>query len=124
METRICKNNYFNNKYNTDHIHRFKCNIRTMVRMSFKRKGKMKNKHMEEILGCNTNFLISYLIGTYEKKYNEKWDWAVLKDVHIDHIMPLAIAKDEQEIEKLCHYTNLQLLKAKDNLAKSNKVYI
>ena len=41
--------------------------------------------------------------------------------VHIDHIIPLATAKTEEDVIKLCHYTNLQLLKAKDNLKKGAK---
>ena len=37
---------------------------------------------------------------------------------HIDHILPLASAKDDEEVFKLCHYTNLQPLWAEDNLIK------
>lgn len=114
-------NKYFNNRYKNDYEYRFKCNIRTMMRMSFRRKGKMKNKHLEEILGCNIEFLINHLIATYEDNYNEKWEDEYLSEVHIDHIKPLKYANTEEEIEKLCHYTNLQLLKAKDNLKKQAK---
>ena len=41
---------------------------------------------------------------------------------HIDHIIPLSSAKTEQDILKLCHYTNLQPLWAKGNIIKSNKI--
>jgi hypothetical protein len=41
---------------------------------------------------------------------------------HIDHIIPLASAKDEDEIYKLCHYTNLQPLWWFDNLSKGSKM--
>lgn len=45
-----------------------------------------------------------------------------LKKVHIDHIIPLATAKTEEDVIKLCHYTNLQLLKGEDNLSKGDKL--
>ena len=65
---------------------------------------------------------INYLIKTYENNYNEKWDWEYLKNVHIDHIIPMSTAKSEEEVIKLNHYTNLQLLKAEDNMQKSDKL--
>jgi hypothetical protein len=39
---------------------------------------------------------------------------------HIDHVVPLAQAKSIEEAEKLCHYRNLRLLPAEENLAKSD----
>ena len=67
-------------------------------------------------------FFISYLIQTYENRYHIKWDWKYLKSVHIDHKIPLKEAQNEEDIIKFCHYTNMQLLKAKDNLKKSCKI--
>lgn len=37
---------------------------------------------------------------------------------HIDHIIPLNAANTKEEMELLCHYTNLQPLWAIDNLRK------
>ena len=42
--------------------------------------------------------------------------------MHIDHIIPLCTVNTKEEIIKLCHYSNLQLLKAKDNLEKKDKL--
>jgi len=49
-------------------------------------------------------------------------EWNGIEKVQIDHIKPLKYAKTEEEVIKLCHYTNLQLLKEKDNLEKSFKL--
>jgi hypothetical protein len=52
------------------------------------------------------------------------WDnWGIGKDKwNIDHIRPLASASDQQELEKLCHYTNLQPLWFIDNIVKGDKI--
>lgn len=105
-----------------DNIYKLKCNIRGMIKNSFRRRGFKKKQKGEEIYGCSVNELIEHLIKTYENNYNEKWDWKYLKNVHVDHIIPLASAKTEEDVKKLCHYTNLQLLKAKDNLAKKDSL--
>ena len=55
----------------------------------------------------NNNNKMLYL---YDEKY------------HIDHIIPVSIATNEEELLKLNHYTNLQLLYPKDNLSKSNQL--
>ena len=47
------------------------------------------------------------------KYLNIKW--------HLDHIIPISWAKDEDEVIKLNHYKNLQPLWAEDNLLKNNK---
>lgn len=108
------------NKYDSDEMYRFKQTVRNAIRMSFKRKGKYKNKRTEEILGCSFETLYQYLLNTYKDIYGEEWNGT--DEVHIDHIIPLATVSTEDEIIKLCHYTNLQLLKAKDNLEKNDKL--
>lgn len=40
---------------------------------------------------------------------------------HIDHIIPLASAKNIEELYKLNHYTNLQPLEAKENMRKGSR---
>lgn len=40
----------------------------------------------------------------------------------IDHIIPIDMAKTEDDIIKLNHYTNLRPLCSKENLDKSNKI--
>lgn len=105
-----------------DAVYKLKCNLRGMIKNSFRRRGFKKKQKGEEIYGCTVNELIEHLIKTYENNYNERWDWKYLKDVHVDHIIPLASANTEEDVKKLCHYTNLQLLKAKDNLDKKDSL--
>ena len=105
-----------------DPIYKLKCNLRGMIKNSFRRRGFKKKQKAEEIYGCTVDDLLEHLIKTYENNYNEKWNWKYLQNVHVDHIVPLATAKTEEQVIKLCHYTNLQLLKEKDNLDKKDKL--
>ncbi len=111
---------YIYNRRKNDDIFHFKSQIRHLINQSFRRQGKQKDGKIEEIVGCDFKTLYKYLLETYKKNYGVEWDGK--EDVHIDHIIPLSTANSEEEIIKLCHYTNLQLLKAKDNLNKSNKL--
>lgn len=43
-------------------------------------------------------------------------------DWHLDHILPISLAENEEDVIKLNHYTNFQPLWAIDNFKKGNKV--
>ena len=103
-----------------DELYKIKENIKCLIRNSFRKKGYCKSNHTEKILGCNLNYFYNYLLQTFKNNYG--YEWNKKEPVHIDHIIPLATAKTKEEVTKLCHYTNLQLLKAEDNLKKSNKL--
>jgi len=47
--------------------------------------------------------------------------WKNHGEWHFDHIKPISLAKTEQELIELNHYTNFQPLWAKINIIKSNK---
>ena len=111
-------NEYNRNKYANDYIYRLKIFIRNSLNRYIKEEK--RNKHIEEIIGCDLIFLKKYLLQTFKNNYG--YDWNNIEKVHIDHIVPLSSAKNKNDIMKLNHYTNLQLLKAKDNLHKSNKL--
>lgn len=107
-------------KRKNDNKYKIKKQTRKMLWDSFKRNGHAKKEKSEAILGCDLDFFYNYLLETFENNYGYEWD--KIEPVHIDHIMPLATATTEDETFLLCHYSNLQLLKAKDNLEKSNKI--
>lgn len=110
---------YTKRRYNTDPIYRLKCSVRNCIGQSFKRTGHVKKENTEKIVGISVEMLIDYLKNTFLVRYGYEWDG--IEAVHIDHIVPLCTATTEEEVIKLCHYTNLQLLKAHDNLVKNNK---
>lgn len=111
---------YASYKKKTDKVYLLKCQIRHLLVVSFTRKNYVKNSHLEEIVGMNINELVKYLLQTFKTNYGYAWDG--VEPIHIDHIKPLKYAKTEEEVTKLCHYTNLQLLKAEDNLRKGSKL--
>jgi hypothetical protein len=72
-----------------------------------------------ELVGLTSEGLKEYL----ESKFVDgmSWDNYGLYGWHIDHIIPLSSAKNNDELRKLCHYTNLQPLWSFDNLSKGDK---
>lgn len=101
-------------------INEIKQRTRCLINKCFVRKGYRKNTKTEKLLGCDFNTFYQHLIQTFEKTYGYQWDG--IEKVDIDHIIPLATAKSEEEVINLCHYTNLQLLKRIDNRKKSAKL--
>lgn len=114
------KREYEKKKRETDEVYFIKQKIRSVIYKSFSRKGLQKISLAEEITGMSGSDLCSYLLKTYKNNYGYEWDG--IEAVHIDHIVPLATANTEDEVKRLCHYSNLQLLKAFDNLSKHDKI--
>jgi hypothetical protein len=81
---------------------------------------KSDNSRTTDIIGCSPQELKEHL----EKQFVSGMTWENRNEWHIDHIIPLSSAKTEEELYKLCHYTNLQPLWAEDNLKKSNKIIV
>ena len=107
-------------KYNNNNLYRLSHVIRNRVRQFLKSKNMKKNNPTFDIVGCSPEFLKEHL----GKQFIGGMSWENQGDWHIDHIIPLSSAKTEEEVYKLCHYTNLQPLWAEDNLKKSNKILI
>jgi len=106
-------------KRNTDYIFKLKSLIRSRVWNFLNYNNITKKNKTFDIVGCSPQFLKEYL----ENKFTEGMSWNLMGQyIHIDHIIPLSSAKNEEEVFKLFHYTNLQPLWAKDNIIKSNKI--
>lgn len=91
--------------------------LRQCVRRSFKRKGYTKRSRTYKILGKEWNDVKEY----FESLFKEGMTWDNHGLWEIDHIIPLSTAKSIDDVELLCHYTNLQPLWKKENRDKSNK---
>jgi hypothetical protein len=114
------KNQYQKKKRSEDNLYRMKHLMRNVILNSFKNKGFKKGGKAEDIIGCSYEFLLEHL----ESKFKDgmTWENRGVYGWHIDHIVPLSSASNEDELIKLNHYTNLQPLWALDNLKKSNKI--
>ena len=104
-----------------DPFFRFKMNVRSLITSSFSKKGIIKSLKTEEILGISLKEFYNYLLTTFKEKY--KREYVEGEDrVDIDHIIPLFIAKTEEEVIKLNHYTNLRLIFRFDNRKKGYRI--
>ena len=101
-----------------DSVFKFKRKIRRTLRDSFKRKGYSKNTQSQKILGGNWETVKEH----FESLFTEGMNWNNMGQWHIDHIIPLSVAKTEEEIINLCNYKNLQPLWAEDNIKKGDKI--
>ena len=93
--------------------------VRHLIRISISKKGYTKKSKTQEIVGCTFEQLKEHLENTWYNNYGTYYNG---EPVHIDHIIPLSTAESEEDVIKLCHYTNLQYLKPEDNLKKHDKL--
>jgi len=111
----------------SDSFFRLISNYRRSCIRAFKSIGQKKNTQSLKLLGLKTwQELAKHLEPQFydHPKTGEKmtFDNHGFYGWHIDHIVPLSTAKTEEDIIKLCHYTNLQPLWAEENLSKSSKI--
>jgi hypothetical protein len=111
-------NSYWVNRKNNDHEFKLLMDMRSRLCGYLKKHNITKKNKTFDIVGCSPEFLKEHL----ENKFTDGMSWDNRSKWHIDHIVPLSSAKNEEELYKLCHYTNLQPLWAEDNLKKSNKI--
>lgn len=114
-----CKN-YTKNRIANDELFKTSSTIRKNISSSFKNGGYTKKSKTYKILGCSWGFFKQYIEARFAN--GMCWDNYGLHGWHYDHIIPLATANTEEDIIKLCHYTNYQPLWSDDNRKKSNNV--
>ena len=102
----------------TDPMFKLKKLLRDRTYKAFKAKGYNKNTKTQQMLGVDWEVCKAHI----ERQFTKGMSWDNSVEWHIDHIIPLASANTEEELKKLCHYSNLQPLWAVDNLIKSDKI--
>ena len=107
---------YSTKRKQTDPMYRLAKNLRRRLHHAFKADN--KSKKTTELLGCSIEMAFEHLQSQFAFGMN----WENYGKWHVDHIIPLSSASTAEEMEKLCHYTNLQPLWASDNLKKSDKI--
>jgi len=102
------------NKYNTerrknDDLYSLTHNMRSMVRRVFRQGGYKKNTKSANVLDCTYEELLKHL--------NDNLYGFVYGDdgLDVDHIIPISSGGTQEEMIKLSHYSNLQLLPSEYN---------
>lgn len=112
------QNEYGKKRYKEDRKFALKKNLRDRLSKALKSKKWKKNTKFSEYIGCTLDELKTHI----QLKFTEGMTWDNYGEWEIDHIYPLSLAKTEEEMYKLCHFSNLQPLWRSDNIKKSNKV--
>jgi len=116
------KKEYNNNRYKID----LKFNLNRKIGEAIRRSlhNNKNGKCWESLVGYKINDLIEHLNKTIPEDYT--WQDYIKGELHIDHIIPISVfnfTKLEHPDFKHCWaLNNLQLLPAKENLIKHNKI--
>lgn len=118
VNERARKNKYTQKRSKIDMNFRLRKNLSQRLRGALKNNSKKSS--ILKYLGCSISDLIKHL----ESQFKDGMSWNNYGKWQIDHIIPLSLydLTDENNVYKLCHYTNLQPLWTEENLKKGNKL--
>jgi len=101
----------YHERKKNDPVYKYSRLLRSNIRSSYKRNGFRKSNNTEQILGCTLTWFFKEWLND---QYNPP-------KTHIDHIVPVSLAKNKDEVFALNHFSNMQVLDANDNLRKNNR---
>ena len=113
------QNEWSKEKLRSDPVFALKKRIRSLISNSFASIGSSKNQETQAILGCTFDDFRAHIARQFLSGMT--WD-RMGREIHIDHIVPLATAVNEQDVIALNHFTNLRPMWARDNISKGAKV--
>lgn len=117
-ENRVSINDYTRLKLKTDPMFKMCKTVRNRLYDFLQTKNLKKKYKFEEYIGCTPSEFKIHIESQFQPGMT--WDnhgtlW------HIDHIIALANAQNEEQIYKLCHYKNLRPLVAHPNFIKGDR---
>lgn len=107
-------------KYKSNDLYRMKIALRARIKNHLKVLGIRKWTKTNDILGCDYDTCKKHIESLFLEGMS--WDNHSMHGWHVDHKIPLSLAKDQSQLIELCNYKNLQPLWAGDNLSKGNKL--
>lgn len=110
----------YSGKCKRDPLLPMKTLLRSRILSSLKSKGYIKKECTFKIIGISYDGLLKHLEKQFIKGMT--WENRGYRGWHIDHKIPLASAKNEEELLKLFHYRNLRPLWAQENMKKHDKI--
>lgn len=108
----------YEQKMASDPLFNFKYNLRRRIQKAIKGQGFTKCASTETILGASFTKLKSH----FESQFRDGMSWENIGEWHIDHIIPMALAKTEKMAIKLNHHKNLRPIWGKQNMEKGDKM--
>lgn len=112
------RNIFEKKKRDEDALYYLKVRTRNLIVGAFLRGGYKKNTKTERVIGCSFQEFSRHL----EALFLPDMSWENRHLWHIDHIIPIASAKTEEDVILLSHHTNLRPLWAADNMKKGAKI--
>jgi len=117
----------YNNKWSKNRRKtnlKYNLNKRMSRSISLSLRNNKNGKHWEDLVEYTSNDLIKRLKKTMPEGYN--WSDYMQGKLHIDHIIPISAfnfdCSENPDFKNCWALSNLQLLPAKENLIKSNKL--
>lgn len=112
------RNHWRSSKRKDDPVFSLSERVRGLLGSAMRRMGYTKKAKTQTILGCDWHVFAAHI----ERQFLRGMNWANRQDWHLDHIVPLATAKTEEDVIRLNHFTNLRPIWAKDNLSKGAQI--
>jgi hypothetical protein len=93
---------------------------RTRTGQAFNQRSIRKGSPCAELLGCSWTELKEHIEAQFEPWMT--WENRGRSSWHVDHRIPLASANTEEELKRLCHFSNLQPISAHENISKNSRL--